>query len=143
MRVRPSLPALFLLFMVTAGLFAMHTTGHASLPGSSAAHMTLGHSQALSGTVARHLMLPMGQPPAVAEVVSLPEGEPMPGMLMAACVAILCGALTAAFALFLLRRLGGSAVEPDWQETPGAQMSRGPPGVRIGLLIADLSVARN
>ncbi|WP_157631849.1 hypothetical protein [Catelliglobosispora koreensis] len=138
MRVRQDLPVLFLLLMVTAGLFTMHTTGHAGLAGATSVHVTFGHHQQLSGAVASHLtpLLPR------ADALTTPPAEHTPGTLMAICVAILSSALTAVVALFMLHRRSASTTRPHWQAAPRPGIGRGPPLSRIGLLIADLSVAR-
>jgi hypothetical protein len=129
-------PALLILFLVTAGLFTMHTLGHFTSP---AAHSS-GHGAMPATHHVDHAVVHADRLPLAAPAPEEPE-LPMGSMVM--CVAIL-SALTvlAMAAIALLRRSGGRSLLAQLGARRVVDAVRGPPAIPIGLTLTNLSVLR-
>jgi len=136
MRVPRRLPLLLLLLAVTAGLFTMHTFGHSG-PATGLAHAP--HAAAMAG------MQDAGIVAATEPMTVLVPGGPaqMPMDPMAVCLAVLCVSALIVAALTALRRAPTRAHMPAHLTAGFPASGRGPPTLRIGLQLADLSVLRN
>jgi len=128
-----------LLLAVTAGLFAMHTLGHAGMPAADAMPV---HGDVRASEPMRMAASSVSLPAIFA--VDLPTPGDMPMGALAMCVAILGGLGVLAVLSFLARRrrnlwrpAGSGAVARF------AEAVRGPPGTCLGLALAELSVLRN
>jgi hypothetical protein len=130
-RISKTVPVLMLLFVVTTGLFTMHTLGHFGAP----------ESMPMPGGYLTMVMQPDHAAPIA---VSGHEDNPaIPMGSMVACVAILAGLLLLAVAVLLGRRARGRlfvTMDPLGRIVDAV---RGPPKIRPGLALACLSVSRN
>ncbi len=131
-------PALLLLLLVTAGLFTMHTLGHAG------PHDPSMHS---------HEMVAAGPMPAAPDPIAAPHAQnqigdqapdgPLPFESLAVCMAVLSTVVLLVIVALLFGRTSQWIIRLTRPVRRAVDMVRGPPGSPIGLLIADLSVARN
>ena len=139
MRASRSVPALLLLVMVTAGLFAMHTLGHS---GAAAAPMAHRSDLSMAMSMASSDMGMLDLSPVSVQLGRAPSDPGMPMGVLALCMAILGGVTVLVLISVLARRL------PAWRPSDGRRTARigvvvrGPPGTRMGLTLADLSVFR-
>jgi hypothetical protein len=123
MRIWRTSPALFMLLLVTFGLFLMHTLGH-----SRPAHqMSMDHSATTLTIVAN--------PPA--------ERDAPMGDVAALCVAILATFIVIALAVAFIGRCGRRDDRPGRSAGGILDAVRGPPKTPIGLTLADLSMLLN
>jgi hypothetical protein len=121
-----------LLFVVTAGLFTMHTLGHFGAP----------ESMPMPG--GGHLTMFTQLDDGMSVVVGQPGDKPaMPMGSMVACVAVLAGLLLLAVAVLLGQRSRGRGLVAADPLGRIADAVRGPPKIRLGLALVCLSVSRN
>ena len=134
-------PALLLLLLVTVGLFTMHTLGHAG-PHDPSMHS---HSWALAASSASsaHAQPDMTSDDRGQKQAGESPDRPLPFGSLAVCMAVLATLVVLVIAALLINRAAGWTPRLARLARQAADMVRGPPGVPIGLLIADLSVARN
>jgi hypothetical protein len=131
-------PALLLLLLVTAGLFTMHTLGHSG-PHDSAMHahaMAPAPPPVPSNMAAKHSD---GQ----AQASDQGPEKPLPFGSLAVCMAVLGTLVVLVIAALLSKGIACWTARLTPLTRRVMDMVRGPPGVPIGLLVADLSVARN
>lgn len=132
-------PALLLLLLVTAGLFTMHTLGH------SGPHDSAMHAHAMGATA---------PPPAQPEIAvdrsdgqtqtsDQGPGKPLPFGSLAVCMAVLGTLVVLVVAALLSAGIACWTARLTQLSRRVTGMVRGPPVMPIGLLVADLSVARN
>lgn len=131
-------PAFVLLLLVTGGLFTMHTLGHFA-----------GHASPMSAhsiTVATHGAEPRmaaadyGHP---SQAANQTPGKPLPFGSLAVCLAVLCTFAVLVLAALLSKRIPAWTAQITLLIRRVTDMVRGPPGIPIGLKVADLSVARS
>jgi len=137
-RMPRSVPLLLMSVAVAVGLLTMHTLGHdqpspARAMGSAlAAHTGMAHVGDLEA-------MPGLQVGLAAEPHG---GHGMPDGVAALCLAVLA-ATVIIVGLILSGRARGLAVPVVGVLRGGAAPGRGPPPLRLGLRLADLSVLRN
>jgi len=131
-------PAFLLLLLVTAGLFAMHTLGH----GAEHASPMPAHAMTVAPPRADLDMVAAGHGDS-SQATDRTPSQPLPFGSLAVCMAVLCTFAMLVLGVHLSRRLPSLTVQINQLIRPVTDMVRGPPGIPIGLLVADLSVARN
>lgn len=132
-------PALLLLLLVTAGLFTMHTLGHAG-PHDSSMHS---HAWTLAPSSAHALPDMTSEHRGQTQAGDQAPDKPLPFGSLAVCMAVLATLVLLVVAFLLTCRTAGWIARLNRLVRRRADMVRGPPALPIGLLIADLSVARN
>ena len=143
-RMRRSAPLLVALFAVAAGLVGMHTLGHvndaATSMRTSVAETVMAGMVHHGATDVGHLLASLKPQSAVA--TDLHGGHGMPVGVAAVCLAVLA-AVTVIVGLFMHGRRRAAADRARSILRAVVAPVRGPPPVRLGLRLADLSVLRN